>query len=125
MCAQVLSIRPDVLPPPVMVELAKLQDGIAPFPTAEARRVVESELGRPVDEVFSEFGERPVAAASLAQVRTRCWHKRTRPWSRHCKCIRVAWSCRIAARQAKLHPRLEWGAWWCLSSSNTSLLATS
>ena len=65
---QVLSIRPDVLPPPVMAELAKLQDGIAPFPTAEARRVLEAELGRRVDDVFSEFAERPIAAASLAQV---------------------------------------------------------
>lgn len=53
-----------------MAELAKLQDGIAPFATAEARRVVERELGRPVDSVFSEFSERPVAAASLAQARS-------------------------------------------------------
>lgn len=66
--AQVLSIRPDVLPPPVMAELARLQDGIAPFRTSEARRVLEAELGQPVDAVFSEFAERPVAAASLAQV---------------------------------------------------------
>ncbi|KAK9835187.1 hypothetical protein WJX81_004575 [Elliptochloris bilobata] len=65
---QVLSIRPDVLPPAVMAELGKLQDGIAPFATAEARRMLEAELGRRVDEVFSEFGDRPVAAASLAQV---------------------------------------------------------
>ena len=45
-----------------------LLTGIAPFGTAEARRVLEAELGRPLDAVFSEFGERPVAAASLAQV---------------------------------------------------------
>lgn len=64
-----LSIRPDVLPPPVMAELGKLQDGIAPFATAEARRMLEAELGRRVDDVFSEFGERPIAAASLAQAR--------------------------------------------------------
>jgi predicted unusual protein kinase regulating ubiquinone biosynthesis (AarF/ABC1/UbiB family) len=60
--------RPDVLPPPVMAELAKLQDNIAPFDTAEARRMVEAELKRPISEVFSEFSDQPVAAASLAQV---------------------------------------------------------
>ena len=74
-----LSIRPDVLPPPVMAELGKLQDGIAPFATAEARRVLEAELGRRVDDVFSEFAERPIAAASLAQVRSwKCLHGQIR-----------------------------------------------
>ncbi len=65
---QVLSIRPDVLPPPVMKELEKLQDDIAPFPTAEARAVIEAELGQPISVLFSEFSEEPIAAASLAQV---------------------------------------------------------
>ena len=65
---QVLSIRPDVLPPPVMKELAKLQDDIAPFPTSEARAVIEAELGQPISVLFSEFSEQPIAAASLAQV---------------------------------------------------------
>lgn len=65
---QVLSIRPDVLPPPVMRELAKLQDDIAPFPTVEARAVIEAELGQPISVLFSEFSEEPIAAASLAQV---------------------------------------------------------
>lgn len=59
---------PDVLPPAVMAELARVQDKIAPFSTAEARAVVERELGAPVDELFSEFGAEPVGAASLAQV---------------------------------------------------------
>ncbi len=70
---QVLSIRPDVLPPPVLRELAKLQDDIAPFPTAEARAVIEAELGQPISTLFSEFSEEPIAAASLAQVRS-CHH---------------------------------------------------
>ncbi|KAK9915022.1 hypothetical protein WJX75_003712 [Coccomyxa subellipsoidea] len=65
---QVLSIRPDVLPPSVMRELAKLQDDIAPFPTVEARAVIEAELGQPISVLFSEFSEEPIAAASLAQV---------------------------------------------------------
>jgi len=65
---QIMSIRPDVLPPAVMGELAKLQDKITPFSCEEAKRMVAEELGRPIDEIFSEWGEKPVAAASLAQV---------------------------------------------------------
>ncbi|PSC74696.1 alanine-glyoxylate transaminase [Micractinium conductrix] len=65
---QIMSIRPDVLPPAVMSELAKLQDKIEPFSTVEARAAVEAELGAPIDELFSEFSEKPIAAASLAQV---------------------------------------------------------
>lgn len=37
---QIMSIRPDVLPPPVLAELSKLQDRLEPFSTAEARRMV-------------------------------------------------------------------------------------
>jgi len=65
---QVLSIRPDVLSPVVMEELSALQDDIATFSTEEARAIIEKELGKSVDEVFSEFSAEPVAAASLAQV---------------------------------------------------------
>ncbi|WIA28266.1 hypothetical protein OEZ86_010821 [Tetradesmus obliquus] len=65
---QIMSIRPDVLPPPVLAELSKLQDRIEPFNTPEARRMIEAELGQPIDVVFSEFSELPIAAASLAQV---------------------------------------------------------
>ncbi|WIA08193.1 hypothetical protein OEZ85_007646 [Tetradesmus obliquus] len=65
---QIMSIRPDVLPPPVLAELSKLQDRIEPFSTPEARRMIEAELGQPIDVIFSEFSELPIAAASLAQV---------------------------------------------------------
>lgn len=65
---QILSIRPDVLPPAIMNELARLQDKIKPFDSVEARRVVEAELGASIEELFSEFGQEPIAAASLAQV---------------------------------------------------------
>ena len=63
-----LLCRPDVLPPSVMTELSKLQDNMPTFPTTDARATIERELGQPISAVFSEFGERPVAAASLAQV---------------------------------------------------------
>ncbi|GAB4820938.1 hypothetical protein N2152v2_007984 [Parachlorella kessleri] len=65
---QIMSIRPDVLPPAVMTELAKLQDKIQPFSTLEARALIERELRAPIDTFFSEFSEEPIAAASLAQV---------------------------------------------------------
>mmetsp|Transcript_4227 Transcript_4227/g.7186 ORF Transcript_4227/g.7186 Transcript_4227/m.7186 type:complete len:850 (+) Transcript_4227:20-2569(+) len=65
---QVLSIRPDVLPPTTMGELSRLQDNIETFPTEEARDLVEKELGNSIDELFSSFSSEPVAAASLAQV---------------------------------------------------------
>ena len=64
---QTLSTRPDVAGPKLARELRVLQDRIAPFPDAEARATVEHELGRPLEEAFSEFGP-PVAAASIAQV---------------------------------------------------------
>lgn len=65
---QALSTRPDILPPDVAAELAQLQDRVEPFNGAEARAIVERALGRPVAEVFAEFDETPLAAASVAQV---------------------------------------------------------
>jgi len=65
---QMMGIRPDIIPAPAMEELQKLQDNVQPFDDAEARKLVEEELGRPISEVFSEFSEKPIAAASLAQV---------------------------------------------------------
>src|SRR6056297_1995277 len=64
---QVLSTRPDVVGDTMARELRVLQDKLPPFSVAEAKAMVESELGVPVDQVFSEFSE-PVAAASIAQV---------------------------------------------------------
>jgi len=67
---QMLSIRPDVLPPPAVYELQKLCDAVPSYPTADALRLIEAELGRPAAEVFSGLDEvtTPIAAASLGQV---------------------------------------------------------
>jgi len=65
---QAVSTRPDLLPADVANELAKLQDRVPPFPGAAARADIERVYGRPVAEVFAEFDETPLAAASIAQV---------------------------------------------------------
>jgi len=64
---QFLATRPDILGPGVASGLESLQDRLPPFADSEARRIVKTELGRPLDEVFWKFGP-PVAAASIAQV---------------------------------------------------------
>jgi len=65
---QVLSTRRDLLPTDVADELAKLQDRVPPFPSDVARREIERGLGRPIDSVFTDFEDEPVASASIAQV---------------------------------------------------------
>ncbi|MDX2482530.1 MAG: 2-polyprenylphenol 6-hydroxylase [Pseudodonghicola sp.] len=64
---QVLSTRPDVVGGDLAQQLRVLQDKLPPFSRDVAKAEVERELGRPVEEIFSEFSE-PIAAASIAQV---------------------------------------------------------
>ncbi|XP_058002120.1 uncharacterized protein LOC110657355 isoform X2 [Hevea brasiliensis] len=65
---QALSIRPDILPTVYCQELAKLQDQIPPFPTHVAIKSIESQLGVPISQIFSDISPEPIAAASLGQV---------------------------------------------------------
>lgn len=65
---QVLSLRPDILPPDWCSELAKLTDTVPSFASAEAKEVIETELKKPTHKLFKKFEEKPLAAASLAQV---------------------------------------------------------
>ena len=65
---QLLSTRPDILPPDIIAELRGLQDDVRPFPFAEVRQTIESELELSVERLFLEFDETPIAAASIGQV---------------------------------------------------------
>ncbi|OZM72345.1 ubiquinone biosynthesis protein UbiB [Amycolatopsis antarctica] len=65
---QVLSTRPDVLPPAFIAELGLLRDSVAHAPADAVRQVLREELGADPDEVFAEFHPEPLGAASVAQV---------------------------------------------------------
>lgn len=69
---QTLSTRRDLLPSDIADELANLQDRVPPFPAAEARAIIEKALKQSIDDVFTDFENTPLAAASIAQVHTAC-----------------------------------------------------
>jgi ubiquinone biosynthesis protein len=65
---QILSTRPDILPQEYIVELSKLLDAAPPVPLDQIRDTIETEFGRPIDELFSRFDREPIASASIGQV---------------------------------------------------------
>ncbi|MGE5604289.1 MAG: ABC1 kinase family protein, partial [Bacteroidota bacterium] len=65
---QLLSIRPDLLPPNYLIELEKLQDQVAPVSFDKIKENIESELQLPISAIFSEIEPNPIAAASIGQV---------------------------------------------------------
>ncbi|PIT45092.1 ubiquinone biosynthesis regulatory protein kinase UbiB [Snodgrassella alvi] len=65
---QVLSTRPDLIPADYASELAMLQDRVPPFDSDVAIKVIESELGKPLEAIYARFNPQPVASASIAQV---------------------------------------------------------
>ncbi|HAM53430.1 MAG TPA: hypothetical protein DCP92_23060 [Nitrospiraceae bacterium] len=65
---QMLSTRPDLLPPEYIEQFSKLRDSVAPFPYEEVSRVIRQELGSPPEELFKSFDIKPVASASIGQV---------------------------------------------------------
>jgi len=75
---QLLSTRPDVVPPDIIAELRGLQDDVRPVSFAAVRAVVEQELGLELEKLFLEFEETPIAAASIGQV-----HRAVLPTGEH------------------------------------------
>jgi len=71
---QLLSTRPDIVPPDIIQELQALQDDVRPFPYSDVERVIREDLELSVEQLFTEFDETPVAAASIGQV-----HRATLP----------------------------------------------
>ena len=65
---QILSTRPDLLPPEFLQELQKLQDHVHPFSFEQAKQIVETELGKPLSQAYQSFDENPLASASIGQV---------------------------------------------------------
>jgi ubiquinone biosynthesis protein len=65
---QALSTRADLLSEEVAADLSRLQDHLPAFPGAEARRIIEMELGKPIASLYATFDDVPIAAASIAQV---------------------------------------------------------
>jgi len=65
---QLLSTRPDVVPPDVVAELRKLQDEARPEPFEAIRAVVEQDLGITLEQAFESFDPVPIGSASVGQV---------------------------------------------------------
>lgn len=65
---QILSTRPDILPPEFIKELSKLQDDVPPADWEDIRLLLEKELHADPDQIFASIDPQPLAAASLAQV---------------------------------------------------------
>lgn len=69
---QLLSTRPDLIPPEYVIELQKLQDEVPPVPWPELRAVLAQELHGPIEQAFAHIDPTPLASASLGQVHEAC-----------------------------------------------------
>ena len=65
---QLMSTRADIFPPEYIVEFKKLQDMVPPVAFGEVKAVIEGELKRPLNEIFAQFDDKSIAAASVGQV---------------------------------------------------------
>ncbi len=65
---QVISTRKDLLNEDIATELAKLQDHVTPFDGEIAKKLIEEELGKSTEDIFTSFDSKPMASASIAQV---------------------------------------------------------
>lgn len=74
---QLIASRPDLVPSEYCDEFNKLLDEVPPFPFLDVKRVIKDEFGVSVEEMYKEFDEKPVAAASIAQVHNAVLHDGT------------------------------------------------
>jgi ubiquinone biosynthesis protein len=65
---QILSLRPDLVPKEYITEFEKMLDHVPPFAFSESKRIIEEDLKKPLDHLFKDFEEKPIASASLSQV---------------------------------------------------------
>ncbi|MBT6094293.1 MAG: 2-polyprenylphenol 6-hydroxylase [Rhodospirillaceae bacterium] len=65
---QALATRSDLLGEELAADLSELQDRLPPFPAAQARATIEAEFDETINDLFAQFDDTPVAAASIAQV---------------------------------------------------------
>ena len=65
---QILSTRPDLIPMEFIQELSKLQDNVPRFSFKQVLKVIDSEFGRPPEDLFDQLDEEPLASASIGQV---------------------------------------------------------
>ena len=75
---QVLSTRPDFVAPEYIAEFEKLRDRVPPVPTGAIVAIIERELAGRIDDLFAEFEQEPLAAASIGQVHGAVLHDGTR-----------------------------------------------
>src|SRR6478609_2803593 len=71
---QIMSTRPDLFPPHIIRALTRLQDNVGAFAWRDVEKTLQSDLGKPISELFASFDQTPVASASVAQV-----HRATLP----------------------------------------------
>ncbi|HKK98708.1 MAG TPA: AarF/UbiB family protein [Desulfotignum sp.] len=81
---QVLSMRPDILPLPMIRELTRLQDAVGPIAFGDVKAVLEKEFDTSLESLFLSFDPEPVAAASLSQV-----HKAVLPGAKRVVAVKV------------------------------------